>query len=200
MVRNYFIVALSAILMVVLVSGCAKAPQQELDAAKAALEAARQAEANVYLADEFKAAQDSLNAALTEIETQNSKFALTRNYNKAKNLLAAATNIASDLASRVEAKKEEVKAQAEQLMTDLQTGLADAKALLKKAPRGKEGKVVLDAIQSEINAVETSMADATNLLNNGNFMAAKDKLTAALQKINQIKDELNQAIAKKKGK
>ncbi len=200
MVRNYFILALSVVLMVVLVSGCAKAPQQELDAAKAALEAARQAEANVYLADEFKAAQDSLNAALTEIETQNSKFALTRNYNKAKNLLAAATNIANDLASKVEAKKEEVKAQAEQLMTDLQTKLADAKALLKKAPKGKEGKVVLDAIQSELNAVETSLTDATNLLNNGSYMAAKDKLSAALQKVNQIIEELNQAIAKKKGK
>ncbi|MDZ7375795.1 MAG: hypothetical protein ONB13_04165, partial [candidate division KSB1 bacterium] len=127
-------------------------------------------------------------------------FALTRNYNKAKNLLLAATNLANDLNSRVAAKKEEVKAQAEQLLTELQTGLTDAKALLKKAPKGKEGREVLEAIQSELTAVETSMTDATNLLNTGKFMAAKDKLAAALQKVNQIKDELNQAIAKKKGK
>jgi len=85
-------------------------------------------------------------------------------------------------------------------VVDLQTALTEAKALLKKAPKGKEGKEVLEAIQSEINAVETSMTDATNLLNTGKFMEAKDKLTAALQKVNQIKDELNQAIAKKKGK
>jgi len=200
MLRNYFIAVLGLVLMLALVTGCAKAPQQELDAAKAALETARQAEADVYLADEFKAAQDSLNAALTEIETQNSKFALTRNYNKAKNLLLAATNLANDLNAKVAAKKEEVKAQAEQLVVDLQTALTEAKALLKKAPKGKEGKEVLEAIQSEINAVETSMTDATNLLNTGKFMEAKDKLTAALQKVNQIKDELNQAIAKKKGK
>jgi len=200
MLRNYFIAVFGLVLMLALVTGCAKAPQQELDAAKAAFETARQAEADVYLADEFKAAQDSLNAALTEIETQNSKFALTRNYNKAKNLLLAATNLANDLNAKVAAKKEEVKAQAEQLVVDLQTALTEAKALLKKAPKGKEGKEVLEAIQSEINAVETSMTDATNLLNTGKFMEAKDKLTAALQKVNQIKDELNQAIAKKKGK
>lgn len=200
MLRHYFVLTFGVILMLVLVSGCAKAPQQELDAAKAALETARQAEADVYLADEFKAAQDSLNAAITEIETQNSKFALTRNYNKAKNLLLAATNLANDLNSRVAAKKEEVKAQAEQLKTELETALTDAKALLKKAPKGKEGKVVLEAIQSELTAVETSLADATNLLTTGKYMAAKDKLNAALQKVNQIKDELNQAIAKKKGK
>jgi len=199
MLRKYLVLSLGVILLLVLASGCAKAPQQEVDAAKAALETARQAEADRYLADEFKAAQDSLNAAQAEIETQNSKFALTRNYNAAKNQLLAATNMANDLNAKVAAKKEEVKAQAEQLMVDLQTALTDAKTLLKKAPKGKEGREALEAIQSELVTVENSLTEVTNLLSSGDFMSAKDKLTAGLQKVNQIKDELNQAIAKKKG-
>lgn len=200
MVRKYFILSLGVVLVLALVSGCAKAPQQAVDAAKAALETAKQSEADRYLADEFKAAQDSLNAALAEIETQNSKFALTRNYGKATKLLEAAANIANDVNAKVAAKKEEVKAQAQQLIVDLQTALTDAKALLKKAPKGKEGREALDAIQSELTTVETSLAEVTMLIDNGDFMSAKDKLTAGLQKINQIKEELNQAIAKKHGK
>jgi uncharacterized membrane protein YdfJ with MMPL/SSD domain len=200
MLRKYFFLALGLILAVALVGGCAKPPQQAVDAAKAALDAAKQAEADRYLAGEFKAAQDSLNAAMAEIETQNSKFALTRNYDKAAKLLEAATTLANNITSQVDAKKEEVKAEAQQLFTDLQNGLIEAKALLKKAPKGKEGKEVLEAIQGELTTVDNSLVEVTDLMNKSDFMGAKDKLMAGLQKVNEIKEELAQAIAKKMGK
>ena len=200
MLRKYVIFAIGLILLLALVSGCAKAPQQAVDAANAALEAAKSAEANRYLADEFKAAQDSLNAAMAEIEAQNSKFALTRSYGKATKLLEAATSSFNLIASQVEAKKEEVRTAAQQLFIDLQNGLKEAKDLLKKAPKGKEGREVLDAIQGELSTVESSLVEVTDLMNKGDFMSAKDKLDAGLQKVNSIKDELNTAIAKKMGK
>lgn len=200
MVRKYVIFAIGLILLLALVSGCAKAPQQAVDAANAALEAAKSAEANLYLADEFKAAQDSLNAAMAEIEAQNSKFALTRSYGKATKLLEAATSSFNLIASQVEAKKEEVRTAAQQLFIDLQNGLKEAKDLLKKAPKGKEGREVLDAIQGELSTVENSLVEVTDQMNKGDFMSAKDKLDAGLQKVNSIKDELNTAIAKKMGK
>jgi hypothetical protein len=200
MLRKYFFLALGLILAVALVGGCAKPPQQAVDAAKAALDAAKQAEADRYLAGEFKAAQDSLNAAMAEIETQNSKFALTRNYDKAAKLLEAATTLANNITSQVDAKKEEVKVEAQQLFTDLQNGLTEAKALLKKAPKGKEGKEVLEAIQGELTTVDNSLVEVTDLMNKSDFMGAKDKLMAGLQKVNEIKEELAQAIAKKMGK
>jgi uncharacterized protein YpuA (DUF1002 family) len=200
MLRKYFIFTIGLILLVALVGGCAKAPQQAVDAANAALEAAKKAEADRYLVDEFKAAQDSLNAALAEIEAQNSKFALTRSYGKATKLLEAATNSFNLVASNVEAKKEEVRTAAQQLFIDLQNGLKEAKDLLKKAPKGKEGREVLDAIQGELSTVESSLVEVTDLMNKGDFMSAKDKLDAGLQKVNSIKDELNNAIAKKMGK
>ncbi len=199
MIRKYFFITFSLILSLVLVSGCSKAPQQAVDAAKTALEAAKQVEADRYLADEFKAAQDSLNAGLAEIEAQNSKFALSRNYGNATKLLEAATNSFNLIASKVEAKKEEVRTEAQQMFIDLQNGLKEAKDLLKKAPKGKEGREVLDAIQGELTTVENSLVEVTELMNNGDFMSAKDKLTAGLQKVNSIKEELTQAIAKKMG-
>jgi Skp family chaperone for outer membrane proteins len=200
MLRKYFVLVVGLILVLALVSGCAKAPQQAVDTAKAALDAAKQSGADRYLAGEFKAAQDSLNAALAEIEAQNSKFALTRNYDKATKLLEAATSLANNLTSQVDTKKEEVRTEAQQLFIDLQNGLKDAKDLLKKAPKGKEGKEVLEAFQGELTTVENSLVEVTDLMNKSDFMGAKDRLMAGLQKVNQIKEELTQAIAKKMGR
>lgn len=191
---------LFVVLALVMVIGCAKAPQQEVDAAKAALDAAKAAEADRYLPAEFNAVQDSLNAALAEIEKQNSKFALTRNYNRAKALLASVVTLANQAKDQVAAKKEEVQAQATQLTTDLQAALDEAKKLLKRAPRGKEGREVLEAMTNELTAVENSMADVTTLMNNGDFLSAKDKLAAGLEKVKSIIEELKAAIEKRYGK
>jgi hypothetical protein len=200
MLRKYFVLALGFILLLALVSGCSKAPQQVIDTAKAALESAKQAEADRYFADEFKAAQDSMNAALAEIETQNSKFGLSRNYDNATKLLEAATGLANQITSQVDTKKEAVRMESQQLFIDLQNGLKEAKDLLKKAPKGKEGKEVLDAIQSELTTVKGSLLEVTDLTNKGDFISAKDKLVAGLQKVTSIIAELNNAIAKRSGK
>lgn len=199
MFRKYLFITLSLILSLVLVSGCAKAPQQVIDAATSALETAKQAEANRYFASEFKEAEDALNAALAEIEAQKSKFALGRNYDNAIKLLETATSKFNDITSQVDVKKEEFRLESQQLFVDLQNGLKEAKDLLKKAPKGKEGREVLAAIQSELTTVENSLLEITELTNNGDFASAKDKLMAGLQKVNQIKDELAKAIAKKMG-
>jgi hypothetical protein len=197
MSKKRFLLTLGVVVVLSLVIGCAKAPQQEVDAAKAALEAAKTAEGDRYLPDLYNAAQDTLNAALAEIETQNSKFALTRNYGKAKQLLASALNLSNQVSADVAAKKEEVKADVAQKLTDLNTSIADTKALLKKAPRGKEGREILEAMTSDLTTVENSTADVNALVEKGDFLAAKDKVNAALAKVNSIKEELTNAIAKK---
>jgi len=192
------VLVLSVVLMTALFAGCAKEPTVELDAAKAALEAAKAAEADRYLAADFNAAQDSLNAAVTEIETQKSKFALTRSYDHAKKLIASAQTAADAAKEQVAAKKEQVRQEVVAALAEAQTNLTDTKALLKKAPRGKEGRAALEAIQTDLTTIEqTSLAEVNTLLTSGDFLTAKDKATAALAKLKSIKDELQQAIDKK---
>jgi len=181
-----------------LLAGCAKVPQETVDAAKAAVEAAKAAEADRYLADQFNAAQDSLNAAMAEIETQNSKFALTRNYDRAKALLESAMKAANAAKDGVAAKKEEVKAEAQNLLTSAQAAVEETKKLMAKAPRGKEGKQMLEQMQAELSGVEASWAEANNALSSGDFMGARDKAQAALDKATSLSQELNEAIAKTK--
>ena len=109
--RNQKIVGVVLLVAAVLVVGCAKPPQQEIDAAKAALAAAEQAEAPKYAAEAWDKAQQGMNAVNAELEAQNAKFALFRSYTKAKQLIADATNAAAaakdaGIAGKAKAKNE----------------------------------------------------------------------------------------------
>ncbi len=196
--------ALVTVLVVVfamaLMLGCAKVPQQELDAAKAALDAAKAGEADRYAPEVYNAAKDSLNAALAEVEKQNSKFALFRSFKRVKDLVAKATTAANDAKDQAAVNKEKTRVEAEGLMAQAAPAVENVKKLMKKAPRGKEGKAALEAIGSELAAVEASLAEANTAMTNGDFLTARDKAQANLQKLTGLADELQQAIDKKYGR
>ena len=191
------LIAVGLVSILALLSGCAKAPQQVVDAANVALQAAEEARANLYVPDLYNAAKDSLTAAMDEINAQGSKFALTRNYGRAQQLLEAATKAANDAQAAVAAKKEEVKAEAQTLMAQAQTAVEETKNLLAKAPKGKEGKEVLEQMQAELSGAETAITEATSAMDSGDFIGARDKVKAALEKANSLNQELADAISKK---
>ncbi len=191
-----FLIAVGLVSILALLSGCAEAPQQVVDAANAALQAAEEAQANLYVPDLYNAAKDSLNAAMEEINAQGSKFALTRNYGRAQQLLEAATKAANDAQAAVAAKKEEVKAEAQDLMAKAQTAVEETKNLLAKAPKGKDAEA-WQLIQTELSEVEASWTAASNTMNSGDFFEARGKFQAALVKADSLKQELSDVISKK---
>ncbi len=186
--------------IVFLTANCSKAPEQEIDAAKAAVEAAKEVEADRYSIDQFNAAEESLNAALVEIETQKSKFAMSRNFDKAKEMLATATTAATTAKEAAAVEKEKVKAESEAALALANTKVFEAKTLIEKAPKGKEGKEALEAISADIASVEASLVEAKTAIENGDFMGARDKAVAGSEKLESIKTELTTAIEKSKGK
>lgn len=198
MKRNFalMIAGLSAIAL--LATSCAKPPQVEIDAAKAAVEAAKAAEANRYIPAEFNALQDSLNSALTMVENQKSKFALFRSYKDAKAKLITVTTLAETVQTNAGIRKEEVKAEVQQSIAEANTLVQEVKDLIAKAPRGKEGKEALEAIQNDLTLVEASLAEVNTLVNNGDYLTAQDKVNAAKETAMGLKTELEEAIAKTK--
>lgn len=190
---------LSAFAAVSLLVGCASPPQAELDAAKADIEAAKTAEAETYATAEFQAASDSLSAATAEITTQEGKFALFRNYDRAKALISSASSGAKGSATLAASNKAAVIAEVVQLKTDTQAALTSANELFAKAPKGKESKEALEAIKNDLTSIETSITEADQLTANNQHLTARDRLKAGLDKTNQIITELNEAIEKKKG-
>lgn len=180
-----------------LMLGCAKVPQQELDAVKAALDAAKAAEADRYAVPEFNAAKDSLNAATAEIEKQNSKFALFRSYSRVKDLLTKALNGSNAAKDAAVVNKEKVRVEAQDLLAQGATAVEDVKKLMKKAPRGKEGRAALEAMNSELTAVEASIVEANTAMTNGDYLTARDKAQADVKKLQALAEELKAAIEKK---
>jgi hypothetical protein len=186
------------ILMIVLATGCAKLPQVEQDAAKAAVEASKSVEANRYLAAEFNALQDSLNATNVALEAEKSKFFISRDYKEVTAKLVQITADAEALTLRTEERKAEVRTEVQDALTALSALIQEDKDLLAKAPKGKEGKAALEAIQTDITVIEASVNEINTLIANGDYLTAQDKVNASKVKAESIKEELSAAIAKTK--
>ena len=133
------LVALSV--LVVSLASCAKAPQAEIEAAKVAIESAKTAGADRYVADSFNAASEALKSAEAAVAEQDSKFVLFRNYDAAKATLATVATLSTKAVDETAAKKEALKAEVTQAITDLAALVTANKELLAKAPKGKEGKI-----------------------------------------------------------
>jgi len=192
--KNRILMGLTAIAMIAILTGCGKKPQVEIDATNAAIEAAKAAEANVYLPDEFTAVQDSMNAIMADIEAQEGK--LFKKFGDAKEKLASASALANELASKVETKKEEVKAEAETLLDEIKTVLAENSKLVPKLPRGKEGAAVIEQIKADLSNVDAAVAEAQTAYDNGAFMDALNKIKAAKAKADGLNEEIKEALTK----
>jgi len=193
--KNRFFLAIATVAAVALMTSCAKVPQEALDAASAALESAKTVQTDVYFPAEFAALNDSLTVMLQNIETQKSKSA--KDFKAIKLNAEAITLKAGELAGQVEAKKAEVKAEAETMMAGAKTLLDEANALILKAPKGKEGKAVVEEIKNELTVIETSLTDTQALFDGGtNYVQVVDKLKAATEGLNGIIAELKEAMAK----
>ena len=180
--------------MLVIMSSCAKYPQVEVDAAKAAVESARVAGADVYLPEAFSGLLESLNAATVAVEEQKSKF--FSNYDDVKVKLSEISGTAAQMVTDTETRKAELKAEALTTIEALKVIVAENLELVAKAPKGKEGAAALEAIKADLTAVEGAVAEATSLVEAGNFIAAAGKAKAANEKAVSINEELKAAIAK----
>jgi hypothetical protein len=196
--KNKVLMGLAAIAMVAVLSSCGKVPQEKVDATNAAIAAAQTAEAAVYVPAEFAAVQDSMKAINAAIEVQKSK--LFKKFGpiaiKLDETLAAANKVAADAA----VKKEEVKKEVETTMTAVKAVVEENTALMKKAPRGKEGAAVLEAMKSDMAAIDASIVEAQAAYDKAAYMDALNKVKAANEKATGINTELKDAIAKKAGK
>ena len=183
-------------LVLFMVTSCAKLPQVELDAAIASLETAKSVEANRYLASEFNALQDTINAVTVAIEAEKSKFFISRDYDAIKEKLVKVSENANELKVKAEERKAQIRDEVQQTLVALSSLIEENKVLLAKAPKGKEGKAALEAIKSDITIIEASVNEINTLINNGDYLTAQDKVNASKSKAEAIKEELNKAISK----
>jgi len=187
---------LSIVAATLLFTSCAKPPQAEIDAAKAALEAAKTAQADLYVEADYLAVQDSLNAVMAYVEQQNSK--LFKSFGKAKEKLVVITADATGLVAKSDARKEQIKTEVATAEAATQALIAENNALLAKAPKGKEGKEAIEAIKLDLTGITTSVGEVPGLVASGDLLGAQTKVNAAQQKATEINTELKTVLEKAK--
>jgi hypothetical protein len=192
--KSRFLSGIGIVTIMLVLASCGKLPQTQIDAANAAVAAAKTEQADIYVPTEFTALQDSLNAALAEVEVQKSKF--FKKYGDVTVKLESVATTATQVKDNAVARKEAVRLEVEALMTEMNALVTENKELITKAPKGKEGAAALLEIQNEMTVIEASVAEAATIFANGEFMTALDKLNAAKVNATNINTELKEAIAK----
>jgi hypothetical protein len=170
------------VIIIVLIASCAKPPEAEMAAAKAAVDSAKSVEADRYAPELFGQARTKLNAGLAEVEQ--------KNYEEAAKLLVDATATAKEAADAVPGKKEEMKQQTESLLEQIPAAVENARKAWKKAPRGKGTREALEMMKNEISAQEAAVDQVKQSLDSGDMLTAKQKAQAILDKLASITQEL----------
>jgi hypothetical protein len=189
-----------AVALLAAMVGCSKPPEAEMAHANSSMAAAQAAEAETYVPDSFRAANDSLNAANALKTEQDSKFALFRSYGKSKDLFVKSAEMFDNVATEAAAEKERVHQQVVQMLTDAKALIDSANAALAKAPRGKGSKADIELIKNDLATVMTQVTDAEGSINTGKYMVAKGQIESLVAKTRSIMDEIAAAVAKKAGK
>ena len=191
-----------SVALLFMVSACSSPPQQELDAALAAIKDAAAAGGEKYTAEDMKKLNDQIAAARDEMKVQEAKW--FKSYDKAKEMVVKAKADADALKPKIAAKKEEAKKAAADGLAAAKTAVEEAKALLVKAPGGKESRAEIEAMKADVKGLEDGFAEVETLVKGEDYLGAVAKAKAINDKAVAISDQVKQAMEKvaaaKKGK
>jgi hypothetical protein len=185
------------VFVLVLMVGCAKPPQDAINAATAALDSAK-AEASEYAPSSLQAAEDARAALDAEVKAQQDKFALFRSYKKTEELTADLKAKSEKAASDAAAGKAQAKTDATTAINDATTALTDAKAMLEKAPKGKGTAADLEAMKADLTAAEGTLNDANAAMTGEKYKDAKAKADAAKSSAANVVSQITAAMEAKK--
>jgi len=188
------------LLVMFILAGCAKQPTDDMNAAQKALEDLKAAGGEKYIPEESKKVADTLAAAQEEIKTQDGKFFLTRNYDKAKQMLAQSIADSEKVKGEVAAKKEEAKNNALAAQQAAMASLKEATALLAKAPMGKGARADIEALKGDLKGLEDGLPELQQLMDQEDYLAVIDKAKAIQEKADAVSNQVKEAMQKVKGK
>ncbi|HRD02420.1 MAG TPA: hypothetical protein PLP57_07240 [Candidatus Saccharicenans sp.] len=196
--KNLMKISVLGLLVVFLFTSCAKQPTQQIDEAKAAIDAVVKAGGDIYAKDELKRLNDDYNAAMDEVNAQSKK--LFKKFGKAKEMLAKIKTDADGVAQLIPARKEEAKNNAINALNEAKAAFDAAKALLDKAPKGKGTKADIEAMKSDLAGLEAQLAEVQASIDQEDYLGAYDKAASIKEKANAISEQVNAAIEKIRGR
>ena len=96
--------------------------------------------------------------------------------------MTSVTTLSNKAVEETTARKEALKAEVTAAIAELTTTIEADKELLKKAPKGKEGKLLLKLSVKEIAVVETVLTEVSaGLANNDDILTLSEKVKPAVE-------------------
>jgi hypothetical protein len=195
---NLIKLVIIGILSAFIVTGCAKAPEQEITSAKALIESATTADVQAYAADELAQLNSDLNTALEEVKVQDEKW--FGNFDNAKVMLADIKTSADNVTAVAAQRKEEAKQAAITAQSEAVAAIEAAKALLAQAPKGKETKAEIEMLNTDLTGYVESLAGIQTSIDQEKYTEAKDSANLIKEKAASISSQVQAALDKKKKK
>lgn len=198
--KNSRTVILSTLVLSLVAAGCAKPPETEIATTRGAVDTARAAEAETWASEEWEQAQAALTAIDEELAAQKNKLALTRSYDRTRELVAAAQKEAEEARTAAVANKETARRQASEAIETTRDTLASAEVLREtlttcpKKPKGFEAD--LASVTGSLQALQTELATLQGLYDGGSFNAATEEATALRNEVDLLKTDLEGAMEK----
>jgi len=191
--RRLFLAGIAAVWL----TGCAAPPQQEIDSARAALEAAGRQEAATYAPDAWREAQAAFDAASWELQAQARKLAWTRSYDQARDQFEQTRLKAVWAKSAAEVARETARRSAEELIVEARAALEAVKASAKHPPRRGHARADASAKATHLEALSMGIDEAQQSFEARDFLTAALKAEAVKRQIAELSGDVGQAQAKK---
>lgn len=182
-------------LAALLVTGCAKPPTEQIDAAEKAVKEAQQSGAATYAAEDYAKLEGTLAALKKEVTDQEGKLALLRDYGKAEQLAASAKADGERVKGDAIKKKEEAKTAALQAQQVAQEAVKSTLDLVAKAPVGKD-RAALEAIKNDADALKASLNQVQIAIDKEDYPAAQTQAKAIHDKSQAVSAEIQNALSK----
>jgi len=174
-------------------AACSHAPTTDIDAARHAMDEARQAQAAEYAPQSWTAAQDADAKLQAELDAQEQRWAPLRSYTVAKQLADAAKTTAERSKDDATAGKEQAKNEASTLMAQARDEASRAHTAVGTAPHGKGTEADLASLKTDATSIDDTLNDMQKRFDAGDFLGAKTKAQAAIDAAKKIEAEIDQA-------
>ena len=184
-----------AVALGLVLAGCAQVPSADVDAAKHALDEARQAQAAEYAPQSWTAAEDAQAKLGSELDAQGQRWSALRSYTVASQLAASAKTAAEQSRDEAMAGKEKAKTEASTMMAQARDEAAHAQAAVTTAPHGKGTEADLASLKSDATSIDATLQEMQQTFDAGGYIGAKTKAQAAMDAAKRIDDEIAQAKA-----
>lgn len=188
--------AISLFVAVAVLAGCDDPPTAELQAAKQALDAARDVGAERFAANEYSAAQRAYSEAESTTNTEAERFFLLKDFEQARTQIADAKSKAVQAESSAEAEKKRQRESAQAAIAAARDAVAAAYTSLEDAPAGKGTEADIEELRAELSTAEADIEAAEAAVDSEDFSDAEALAESADQKATEIADGVMVAVKK----